>query len=109
MLHYLNDFLAVISSRKEALQFSENFSKLCAELSISINEKKSKKDFIFEFLGIELDTIAMEARFFPEKLQKVKNLVTMALQKTTLTQTEPDFLLGFLFFAAKVVVSDRAF
>lgn len=62
-----------------------------------------------DFLGIELDTITMEARLPPEKLQKAKDLVTSALHKASLTRTELDSLLGFLSFAAKVVVPGRAF
>lgn len=61
------------------------------------------------FFGIELDTITMEARFPPKKLQKAKDLVILALHKTSLTRTELDSLFGFLSFAAKVVVPGRAF
>lgn len=51
----------------------------------------------------------MEARLPPEKLQIAKNLVATALQKTSLTQAELDSLLGFLSFAAKVVIPGTTF
>lgn len=49
MLHYLNDFLVITLLRKKALQFSQDFFKLCMELKISINEKKSKKGLISRY------------------------------------------------------------
>ena len=84
-LYYLDNFLAILDSEKQAAHFSQDFARICNKLEVSINKKKGKKSFILEFLGIELDTIAMEARLFFEKLQKAKNLVATVLTKYSLT------------------------
>jgi len=59
--------------------------------------------------GIELDTINMVARLSPDKHQKAIQLVESALTKSSLSYEELQALLGFLSFAAKVVVPGRAF
>ena len=51
----------------------------------------------------------MQARLPAEKLQKAKDLVQTTLNKSTITRNELDTLLGFLCFAAKVVVPGRTF
>lgn len=76
MLHYLNDFLVITLLRKKALQFSQDFFKLCMELKISINEKKSKKGLISRYWTWYN---SYKACLPLEKLQKAKDLVAMAL------------------------------
>ena len=46
---------------------------------MKINEKKNIYDTRAEFLGIEIDTIAMEARLPADKLQKAKTWVETVL------------------------------
>ena len=109
VLHYLDDFLAVCRTNPEAEAFTRYFFDLCKDLGIAVNEKKNKTGHVIDFLGIELDTMLMEARLPPDKLQKAKDLVKQALQKSSIRREELDSLVGFLSFAAKVVVPGRAF
>lgn len=77
-----------------------------------MNLKKNLTSTTCTFLGpsgIELDTINMVARLSPDKHQKAIQLVESALTKSSLSYEELQALLGFLSFAAKVVVPGRAF
>lgn len=76
---------------------------------MAINHDKDCIGTTVEFLSIELDTILMQARLPDEKLQETKTRVKAALQKFFLSRNELEFLMGFLLFAAKVVVPGRAF
>ena len=108
-LHYLDDFLTICDTIPEAEGFSAWFTNICEEIGVTINEKKNKMGTIVDFLGIELDTSCMQARLPPDKLQKAKDLVALALKKQGILRSELDSLVGFLSFAAKVVVPGRAF
>lgn len=82
---------------------------MCAKLGMKINEKKNICDTRAEFLGIKIDTIAMEARLPADKLQKAKTWVKTVLQQKQITRDDLRSLLGFLSFAAKVVIPGRIF
>lgn len=73
------------------------------------NKKKRQAGILLEFLGIELDSEAMEARLSFAKLQRVRDLVVAAKATEDLSHQELEILVGFLSFCAKVVVSGRAF
>ena len=59
VLHYLDDFLAVCRTNPEAEAFTRYFFDLCKDLGIAV--KKNKTGHVIDFLGIELDTMLMEA------------------------------------------------
>lgn len=61
--------------------YNNAFNDLCNKLCVSINFAKDKTHNINDFLGIELDTILMEARPPQEKLTKVMKLMETALGK----------------------------
>ena len=60
-------------------------------------------------MGFELDTIKMQARLPNEKLQKGIRLLDSALAKRSIARPELESLIGFLSFASKVTVPERAF
>ena len=62
-----------------------------------------------EFLGIILDTLQMEARLSPTKIQKLMNLVTSFRRRKKYTKRELLSLIGSFSFAARVVVPGRTF
>lgn len=109
VIHYLDDFLGIFEDLDAADKFSVIFSKVCNDLGLVINFQKDLSGTAIEFLGIVLDTVRMQARLSDEKLQKAKDLVKNAFQKQSLSQQELESLVGFLSFAAKVVVPGRAF
>ncbi len=73
-IHYLDDFLAILEGglNIDADKYELFLYYLCNQLSLSINIKKNARRTLAEFLGIELDTVWMEARHPPDKLFKAK-------------------------------------
>lgn len=108
-MHYLDDFLGIFNNWTLALQYSRNFGNTCDNLGLLIKAEKDRIGHTLNFFNIELDTILMQARLLEDKLQKAKDLVKSALNKTSIFKEELDFLIGFLCFAAKVVVPGHAF
>ena len=109
ILHYLDDFFAILSSSADAILYQSQFDGLCAELGLIVNRKKDICDTTADFLDIELDSELMEARLPPKKLERAVHGVKSALGQSFLSHIELQSLVGFLSFAAKVVISSRAF
>lgn len=65
-------------------------------LGLVDNAKKNAEGTCLECLGIEIDTIAMEARLSRAKLDKAHVLVTTAISSGRLTIIETEHLTGFL-------------
>jgi hypothetical protein len=108
ILQYLDDFLSIISAKRQcahdlAAQFGQQFDNLCTELGFEVKHKKSITGTMTDVLGLEIDTIRMEARLQPRKHQKAMFLVSTFLKWKTLSRTESQSIIGFLSFAAKVV------
>jgi hypothetical protein len=61
------------------------------------------------FLGIELDTIAMETRFPLDNVLKIKNSLSEMRVRRKVTLRELQLLIGLLNFASCVVQSGRTF
>ncbi|XP_070539681.1 uncharacterized protein [Ptychodera flava] len=64
---------------------------------------------ILEYLGIELDTVKMEARLPHDKLSRIAALIQSFLSRTTCTKRELLSLLGHLNFACRVIIPGRTF
>lgn len=109
VLHYLDDFFAILSPGDDATAYAQQFDQLCGELGLQINHTKDVVGFIAEFLGIEFDSIRMEARLPPDKLAKARTTVKNLLKRATISHQELESAVGFLSFAAKVVIPGRAF
>ena len=60
------------------------------------------------FLGITLDTIALEARLPPDKLRQCNTLLTDFAARSKVTLKELQSLIGVLNFACSVIVPGRA-
>jgi hypothetical protein len=109
VLHYLDDFLAVLAPHLDAAQYAEDFDRLCDDLGFTVKHKKSYSGTCTDFLGLEIDTAAMEARLPSEKHAKALLLVRTYLRRRSITLLELQSLIGFLSFAAKVVPLGRPF
>jgi hypothetical protein len=107
-IHYLDDFLGV-GPASAAPEFSHQFARTCNRLGLRIKESKSITSTTADFGGIELDTLAMEARLPSAKLHKATELVEHALKKGKLNLQELQSLIGFLSFCCKVVPLGRSF
>ena len=73
------------------------------------HEKTFGPSTTLSFLGIELDTLTMEARLPEEKLQKCRIWVSVACSSKKMKLRDIWKLLGLLNFTCKVVVPGRAF
>jgi hypothetical protein len=109
VLHYLDDFLAVLAPHLDATRYAEDFDSLCKDLGFTVKQKKSYTGTCTDFLGLEIDTAAMEARLPSDKHAKALLLVRTYLRRRSLTLWELQSVIGFLSFAAKVVPLGRPF
>jgi len=60
-------------------------------------------------MGIEIDSVTMEARLPPDKIHKAIEMLTACQAKSKITLKELQSLIGFLNFACAVVAPGRAF
>ena len=89
---------------------SDKFISMCSVVGIPISVKKTfTPSTCLSFLGIELDTLKMEARLPPEKVQKCISYINFALSRSKITLRELQQITGLLNFACQVVVPGRAF
>ena len=110
LIHMLDDFLFVAKSFKLCQQQLLLFVKLCDYLGVPIApEKTCGPATVLSFVGIELDTIKMEARLPEDKVLKCKHLISDFLRRKKVTLREVQSLAGLLNFACSVVLPGRAF
>jgi hypothetical protein len=111
MLHILDDFL-FLGPPKSAIcgRSLSQFMSLCQVLGVPIkNEKTVGPSTTLTFLGIELDTLAMEARLPLDKVDKIKVALKATMKRRKVTLRELQSVIGLLNFACCVVVPGRAF
>ena len=101
--YYLDNFFPILSSNTEAQAYIDFFLHPCCVLRVHIKDEKSLRATITEFLGIELDSIKMEAKLSPAKLKNAEDWVKKIFAQQTITQENLQSPFKFLFFAAKVV------
>ena len=83
---------------------------LCSYLGIPMAQEKTLDPLTtLAFVGIELDTVLMEARLPQEKPDKCRELLSAFLHRRKVTLQEIQSLTGLLNFACSVVVPGRAF
>lgn len=111
IVHVLDDFLILSGQNKNICnQNLKTFLKLCNTLGVPIKEEKTVyAQTIMTFLGIELDTIAMEARLPLDKVLKIKNSLSEIRVRRKVTLRELQSLIGLLNFACCVVQPGRTF
>lgn len=59
VLHYLDDFFAILSPYNDPIAYGKEFDLVCDDLGLSVNHTKDVIGTIAEFLGIEFDSILM--------------------------------------------------
>jgi len=108
VIHYVDDFLFVVSTLEQARAVRPAAEELCRMLGLPMAEDKTEGPVqCLTFLGIELDTVAMEARLPATKLAELKQLCSDWLDKSTATLKEVQSLHGSLRFACAVVMPGR--
>ena len=111
VVHILDDVLFIGPPNTEhCYQTLNNFLSLCQTIGIPIKHSKTVQScFSLTFLGIDLDTVLMEARLPADKLAKIRLLLNSYLSRSKLSLVKIQSLVGLLNFACIVVVPGRCF
>ena len=110
MVVYLDDFLIIAPTYEECRQNLNNLIKLVRRLGFAVAWDKIEgptRELIF--LGIELDTIAMELRLPEEKLKAFDDLLCSYSQRKRLSLKQAQHLAGKLNWAMQVVSPGRPY
>jgi hypothetical protein len=104
--HYLDDFIAITQSPSmsdPADAFDAVYHTVTDYLSIPRNTRKDEQGTCITVLGIQIDSIAMEARLPPEKLCRATLDAAAALNAASLSLKQTESLTGLLAFCSRVV------
>lgn len=113
--HYIDDFIIITpvhngGGEPPAAGHLRTALAMCESLGMPMAPKKTEGPVTcLTYLGIELDTIAMEARLAPKRIGELKSLLHTWGEKTDATILELQSLIGILSFAAQVVRPGRTF
>jgi hypothetical protein len=112
-LHYLDDFLAIFphsaTPSDAPNRYSRVFSQICSNVGFWVKQEKNEEGQCIRFLGIEIDTEAMEAHLAHDQHEKATALVNSTLAQHSVTQRSLETTLGFMSFASKVVPVSHPF
>ena len=110
MVHYLDDFLILAESKSKCTDDLQAFTEMCADIGVPLAPDKTVGATTeLSFLGIELDTVQLEARLPGEKIEKCTKLLAEFAIRTKVTLKELQTLIGMLSSACSVIVPGRAF
>ena len=110
VVHVLDDFLFIAPSKTMAYECLQKFLLLCQDIGIPIaNEKTEGPAQVMTFLGIELDSVNMQATLPLEKVEKCMKLIEPLLDVNKVKLRDLQCLIGTLNFACSVVRPGRTF
>ena len=111
LLHYLDDFLCVAGCSAHVARLQLEIILAALEyLGVPLaSDKIVGPAQVLPFLGIILDTIAMEARLPDDKLASIRDGLHTLLSAPYTTVGDFESFLGKLSFASRVVVPGRKF
>lgn len=105
--HYLDDFLSIFPPHIPPPLVQRSLSwalDLSAQLGLNFQPSKIvSPDTTVEFLGLELDSLAMEVRLPQDKLAFLCDLLAAWRTRTVCTRRELDELTRFLQFTSQVI------
>jgi hypothetical protein len=110
IFHVLDDFLTLNRADYCAERTMAVLNMIFHRLRIPIAEHKTMGPSpVMEYLGIELDTIKMQARLPQNKVDRIVEFLDTFLARKTCTKRELLQLLGHLYFASRVILAGRSF
>ena len=110
VVHYVDDFLFVVEGLESAGMLLEEALALCEKLGVPMAAEKTEGPCTaLVFVGIHLDTVAMQASLPEDKLEDLRQLASVWSSKETATIAELQSLVGTLQFACKVMRPGRHF
>lgn len=110
MVHVIDDFLIIAESEASCAEYLRRFQKFCGKVGIPLSpEKTFGPATMLPFLGITLDTVALEARLPEDKIEKCRGMIDTMLAKPKVILRELQSLIGLLNFACSIIIAGRAF
>lgn len=110
ILHLLDDFLTIDPPKYDAIRTMALLTLITNRLRVERSLPKTVGPSTdLEYLGIIVDTFAMECRLPQDKLQRLIAMIRDFLGKSKCTQQSLLSLLGHLAFAARVIPPGRTF
>jgi hypothetical protein len=100
--------LTILPPSANAARYEHEFNGP-SELDLRVNAKKNVREQVAQFLSINLDTEAMEARLPLDKLARARTKIWALPRRSSVTHREFQPLISLLGFALKVVIPGRAF
>ncbi|XP_063297879.1 uncharacterized protein LOC134586340 [Pelobates fuscus] len=109
VIHYLDDFLTV--EKQDTIPHSINKTvALFKTLGVPVAENKTVGPTTkLTFLGIDLDSAAMQASLPADKVQRIRVEIGSFLDNGTTSRKDLQSLLGSLNFAMRIIPQGRAF
>ena len=111
MWHLIDDFVFISPADPDLCDtYLDCFLSLCSDINVPIKQSKTCRSSTCQtVMGIEIDTVVMEARLPLDKINHAKTLVNSFLRRNKVTLHELQSLIGYLNFACLVVVPGRPF
>ena len=110
VIAYLDDFLVIEADFKRCNTAYKELLCLLQSLGFTINwDKVVAPVQIITFLGVQINSVAMQLSLPPEKLQELRSILTTWQYKKKATKKDLQQLIGKLNWAARVVRGGRTF
>jgi len=110
LLHYLDDFILVTKSLSKAEEQKQLLVSTCSMLGVPLEPSKLVGPVTcLTFLGIEIDTMALQIRLPEDKLTNLRRELSQVVSKRVISKKALQSITGLLQFATKVVRPGRPF
>lgn len=109
--HYLDDFIFAGSRGSgECLQLMTLFQVVCKDFGVPLAVDKTQGPVTcLVFLGLEIDTVLRMVRIPRDKIQELKGMLGILMERSKVKLKEMESLVGKLNFFSKAIRGSRAF